>query len=130
MSNRIYRFFFGLLLLLSLYFEMDYLVYAILIITLLEALTNWRIPILISRLRYHNDGDANEGSLGINFKKRIPFDAERAWRITVTLMIAVSYILFPETLWFIPWFIGFAVLGAGVSGVCPVYLGIKWIGFR
>ena len=130
MSNRLYRFFFGLALLLSLYFNATYLVYAIMIIALLEGLTNWRIPVLISRLRYHNDGDANEGSLGIHFKQRIPCDAERIWRLTVTLMIAAGYILFPESLWFIPWFIGFAILGAGISGVCPVFLGIKWIGFR
>ena len=130
MSNRIYRFCFGLILLLALYLELEYLVYAIMIVALLEAITNWRIPLLITRLRYHNSGDANEGSLGINFKQRIPFEAERAWRITVSLMIAVSYILFPDAMWFIPWFMGFAILGAGISGVCPVYLGIKWIGFR
>ena len=25
---------------------------------------------------------------------------------------------------------GFAILGAGVSGVCPILLGTKWVGFR
>ena len=130
MSNRIYRFSYGLTLLIALYFELDYLVYGMLIVGLLEALTNWRIPILFSRMRYQNDGDPNEGSLGITFKQRIPFDAERAWRIVVTTMVAISYIIFPDLLWFFPWFMGFSILGAGVSGVCPGYLGIKWIGFR
>lgn len=130
MSNRIYRLLFGLTLLTALYFELDYLVYGVIIVGLFEAITNWRIPILVSRLRYHNDGDASEGSLGINFKQRIPFDAERAWRISVTAMLAISVFAFPDFLWFFPWFMGFAILGAGVSGVCPVYLGIKWIGFR
>lgn len=130
MSNRIYRFLFGLILLVALYFEADYLVYALIITGLLEGITNWRIPILASRLRYHNDGDANEGALGINFKQRIPFEAERAWRVLVVSMLGITYFVFPDTLWFFPWFMGFAILGAGVSGVCPFYLGMKWIGFR
>ena len=130
MSNRIYRLLYGLILLIALYFEVSYLVYALVIIGLVEAITNWRIPVLISRLRFNNDGNANEGSLGINFKQRIPFDAERAWRIAVSVMMIISYFIFPDILWFFPWFMGFAILGAGVSGVCPVYLGIKWAGFR
>ena len=130
MSNRAYRFLYGLLLLFALYFVVGYLIYALIIIGLLEAITNWRIPVLVSRLRYHNDGDANEGSLGIDFKQNIPFDAERAWRISVISMLGVSYFVFSQSLWFLPWFMGFAILGAGVSGVCPIFLAIKWMGFR
>jgi hypothetical protein len=130
LSNRLYRFIFGLVLLVALYFEAHYLVYAVIIISLVEAVTNWRIPLLVSRLRFHNDGELNEGSLGINFRQSIPFDAERMWRITVVLMLAISYFSFPDTLWFFPWFMGFAILGAGISGVCPIFLGIKWLGFR
>jgi len=104
MSNRIYRLLYGLILLVALYFEVDYLIYALVITGLTEAITNWRIPVLVSRLRYQNDGDPNEGSLGINFKQRIPFDAERVWRILTSIMVVISYLIFPDILWFFTWF--------------------------
>ena len=33
-------------------------------------------------------------------------------------------------LWIVPWFIGFALFGAGLSGICPMVLGLKRLGFR
>jgi len=65
---------------------------------------------------------------------RYNFDSFRAWRISVAIMLGGSYLLLNEqnieVVWFIPWFMGFAILGAGVSGVCPVLLLIRWIGFK
>jgi len=129
-SNRLYRMIFGLTLLLALYFDIDQAVYALVGLAIFEAITNLRIPLLVSRLRYHNDGDPDEGSLGIQFPVRTPFEAERGWRLTVASMLAISVFAFPDALWFFPWFMGFAILGAGVSGVCPMFLAMKWIGLK
>ena len=52
----------------------------------------------------------------------------------VAVVLLTVYALLHEfgydMLWFFPWFMGFAILGAGASGVCPVLLGLKYIGFR
>lgn len=130
MSNRLYRLLYGALLLVALYFEFIVIIYGLIGLAVFEAITNLRIPKLISRLRYGNDGDPMEGTIGIEFKTRTSFEAERGWRISVAAMLALSVFVFPEVLWFFPWFMGFAVFGAGVSGVCPMFLLMKWLGLK
>ncbi len=121
---------FGVILLLALYFDAHQVVYVLVGLATFEAITNLRIPLLVSRLRYHNDGNLDEGSLGIRFHVRTSFEAERGFRLSVAAMIAISIFAYPEALWFIPWFMGFAILGAGVSGVCPMFLALKWAGLK
>lgn len=121
---------FGATLLVALYFDVNQAVYALVALAAFEAITNLRIPLLVSRLRYHNDGDPDEGSLGIRFRRRTSFEAERGFRLSVAAMLAISLFAYPDILWFIPWFMGFAILGAGVSGVCPMFLAMKWAGLK
>jgi hypothetical protein len=130
MSNRFYRLFFGAILLFSLYFEVDVLLYALIGLAAFEGLSNLRIPRLASRLRHGDDGDPGEGCLGIQFRERTSFEAERAWRLLVTLVLAFALFGYPDQLWFLPWFMGFAILGAGMSGVCPMFLLLKSAGLR
>lgn len=130
MSNRQYRLIFGAILLIALYFEHVFLVYFLIGLAIFEAFTNLRLPKVISHLRYNNESTPQEGDIGLNFKVRTTFEAERGWRIIVAAMLILSLIIYPETLWFIPWFMGLATLGAGISGVCPMYLAIKWIGLK
>jgi len=130
MSNRIYRLLFGATLLTALYLDLPPAVYALIALASTEGLTNLRIPRLLSRWRHGHDGDPAEGGLGIDFPRRFGFESERAWRLAVAAMLATSYLLYPGPLWFFPWFMGFAILGAGISGVCPVLLLLKWAGFR
>jgi hypothetical protein len=86
--------------------------------------------LLVSRLRYANDGDPDEGSLGIHFDARTSFEAERGFRLSIAVMLSISIFAYPDVLWFIPWFMAFAILGAGVSGVCPMFLALKWAGLK
>ena len=130
MSNRFYRLLFGALLLIALYFDLQRLIYVLVGMAVLEALTNLRIPLLVSRLRGVESTSLTEGSLGITFTTRSNFEAERGWRLLVAAMLIVSLFIFPETLWFFPWFMGFAILGAGISGVCPMFLALKWAGLK
>lgn len=130
MSNRQYRLFFGALLLVALYFEHTIIIYFLIGLAVIEALTNLRLPKIISLYRHNNSGDPLEGSIGINFKVRTNFEAERGWRITVATILALSIFVYPEALWFMPWFMGLAILGAGISGVCPMFLALKWLGLK
>jgi len=129
-SNRLYRMIFGIALLLALYFELLPLAYALIGLAAFEAVSNLRIPRVLSRLRYGNEGNPGEGSLGIQFKARTAFEAERGWRLMVAGMLALGILFYPDTLWFVPWFMGFAILGAGISGVCPMFLAMKWVGLK
>ncbi len=129
MTNRVYRFLFGAVLVLALYFDQPAVVHGLIAMGLAEGLTGWTVPRLIGRLRGRQP-DPDEGSLGIRFRRSIPFDAERAWRLTVSAALLISYDVFPDALWFFPWFMGFAIVGAGASGVCPMFLTLRWVGFR
>jgi len=130
MSNRLYRLLFGLLLLIALYFDAYPLIYTLVGVAVFEAITNLRAPLLVSRLRGTDASDTTEGSLGITFHTRTDFEAERGWRLLVAAMLALSVFVFPEQLWLFSWFMGFAILGAGISGVCPMFLALKWVGLR
>ncbi|MHB1214704.1 MAG: hypothetical protein ACYCY9_06920 [Thiobacillus sp.] len=128
MNDRTYRLILGALLLLSLYFEIRYLMYALIGLLFFEGVTNLRLPLLLRGSQ--GDAAAEDHLAPIQHSSRFKFEAERAWRLIVATMLLVTYVLFYDTLWFFPWFMGFAIFGAGVSGVCPVLIGVKWAGCR
>ena len=113
-------------MLISLYFELKYLVHLLIALMIFEGITNWRIPLLIKRLRGIPAG------VDINSKSncRINVDAERIWRLFIGITFLVSYVFFPDQLWIVPWFLAFVIFGAGASDVCPGLLAIKKIGFK
>lgn len=132
MSDRIYRALLGTLLLVALYFELPGLILGLIVVMLLEGVTNLRLPLVLGRLSGGEAGCVADGDDFAPARRRLqlPFDAERAWRIVVSVFLILSVFVFTETLWFFPWFMGFAILGAGISGVCPVLISLKYAGFR
>lgn len=128
MSDRTYRLILGTLLLVSLYFEISYLMYFLIGLLFFEGATNLRLPLVLSRLQ--GKSTANGNLAPIQHKGRFGLEAERAWRLIVGLMLFVTYVLFYDEMWFFPWFMGFAIFGAGTSGVCPVLIAVKWAGCR
>ena len=127
MTDRNYRLLFGLAILLTLYFDLTYVLYGLIGLILLEGLTNWRIPLLVSRFK-QKAGTGAPPMESSDFKW--PLHGERAWRLVVGFMLFLTAVLFNEVAWFLPWFMGFAIFGAGVSGVCPVLLGLRFAGCR
>ena len=132
MTDRSYRAVLGTLLLLALYFELPGLILALIVVMLLEGMTNLRLPLVLGRLVGGEGGCVPDGDDFAPARRRLqlPFDAERAWRIVVSLFLILSVFVFAEMLWFFPWFMGFAILGAGISGVCPVLISLRFAGFR
>ena len=131
MSERLYLFFVGVYILIALYFEVDVMIYLLCLLLVLEALTNIRLTTLSQRLLHVS---VPAGLVTFQTHQRFEFDALRAWRISVAAMLGGSFFLLNEydieVVWFFPWFMGFAILGAGVSGVCPMFLAMKWIGLK
>lgn len=130
MTERTFRIILGAVLLAALYFELPMVIYGYITVLLFEGITNWRIPILVSRLS-GGDHQANpECTISPGDNARINFEAERALRLAVAGFLIVSFVVFGKELWFFPWFIGFALFGAGLSGICPMVMGFRWLGFR
>ncbi len=131
MSERVFLFVVGAFILSALYIEIDLLIYGLCAWLVFEAVTNIRLTSLSQKLMKRS---LSPGLTVFQTKQKFDFDAFRAWRIMAPLMLGGSFILLNEyqmeILWFFPWFMGFAIMGAGVSGICPMLLMIRWVGFR
>lgn len=126
MSERFFRIILGVILLVIIYFDSKYAIYTYVAIVLFEGVTNFRIPGIISRVRYGQYPDIRMSTIDTRFN----FEAERALRIAIAVLIIVSYVLYAELLWFLPWFIGIMLVSAGITNICPMFMSFKWLGFR
>lgn len=131
MSERLFLFIVGAYILIALYLGIDLMIYVLSLWLLFEALTDIRITTLSQKLMKKT---VPAGLIVFQSKQRFDFDAIRTWRITVAVLLGGSLLLLKEQnveyVWFFPWFMGFAIMGAGASSVCPVLLFIRWIGFK
>ncbi len=125
MSERVFRLIQGAILLLLLFLQSEALIYGYIALLLFEGITNWRVPILVSKIRYGKFRESTDLEC-----KSIPFDAERALRLVVAGLLIISYILFPSHLWFFPWIVGFMLFMAGITNICPMAMMLRWVGFR
>ena len=127
MTERWYRTIQGVYLLVALYNETDVMIYAFLAVLTFEAVSNFRIPQIVTRLRY-GANSLDEGSeTGSCF---LHVDSERILRVVVFLFLLVSYILIPEAVWFFPWFVAAMLLLAGITNICPMVMLFQYMGFR
>lgn len=131
MSERVFLFVVGVFILTALYFEIDMMIYILCLWLLFEAITNIRLTTLSQKLMRKV---VPAGLTVFHTQNRFDFEAIRAWSITTPALLGGAHVLINEyhieVLWFFPWFMGFAIMGAGVSGICPMILLIRWLGFR
>jgi hypothetical protein len=128
MSERLFRIILGASLLLLLSMQWHDFIYAYIGIVMFEGITNLRVPILISKARYgSNYNDAVKECGGT---EKFSFEAERMLRLLVATFLIVSFVLFNDVLWFFPWFIGVMLLMAGLTNICPMVMGLRWLGLK
>ena len=131
MSERLFLFALGAFILISLYIEIDMMIYILCLWLLFEAIMDIRLTTLSQKLMSRT---IPVGLTVFQTQVRFDFEALRALRIVISVSLAGAFILINEyhidVLWFVPWFLGFAILGAGVSGICPAMLLIRWLGYR
>jgi hypothetical protein len=102
---------------------------------LFEGLTNWRIPTIISRLRY-GKSVTNQPEDSVQIKPTSPvsffknLEAERMMRFVVVLFLLISFFSLPEMLWFFPWYVAGMMIVSGISNICPMVMFLRWVGFR
>ncbi len=128
MTERVFRLFLGVSLLIILFFEWTPLLYVYIVMITVEGLTNWRIPLLISKLRYPDSYREPAANAPRTYKYN--FEAERVFRLVIAAFLIVSCFVFPKTLWFFPWAVGFGLSMAGITGICPISITCKKLGFR
>lgn len=127
MSERNFRIIIGLWLVTGLYFNSIEVIYALVGLLMFEGITNYRVPLIVCKIRY---GSNHPGLEKKPASARISFEAERALRYIVALFISLPLIPGLEFLWWLPWFTGFALIGAGLSGICPMVLALRHAGLR
>jgi hypothetical protein len=132
MTERSFRIILGALLLIALYFDLALLVWTVIGILVFQGITNWRIPMLVSRLRYGPGARLHRccANSPDSAPARIDFESERVLCLLVALILIPTFGPWNAQFWIVPWFIGFALFGAGLSGICPMVLGLKRLGFR
>jgi hypothetical protein len=131
MTERMFLLLVGIYILVALYLENNYLIYGIAAFLVFEGVSGIRLTRLIQKARHVSLGN---GLVDFNSNVRYAIDGLSAWRVFVAITLVSVYVLLHEygidVLWFFPWFMGFAILGAGASGICPVFLVLRWAGFK
>jgi hypothetical protein len=131
MTERMYLLLVGVYILAALYLEKNYMIYGLAVFMVFEGISGLRLTSLIQKARRVS---LSHGMVDFNAKARFAIDGLSAWRVFAALTLVTVNVLLHEygidVLWFFPWFMGFAILGTGASGICPVYLGLRWAGFK
>jgi len=129
MSERTFRLILGATLLLLIYLDSAPLFYGYIGLLFFEGITNWRIPILVNKLRFSQDNNPTLQEAS-NESPRFTFEAERAMRLVFGAVLIVAIFMLPKDLWFITWIIASFLTLAGLVNFCPIVLTLRLIGFR
>ena len=126
-TERWYRLIQGIYLLAALYAESQLMILVLIALLSLEALSNIQLPTIVSRFRYSNNAEMHD-----NLTTWAPFklNSERLLRIVVLFLLVFGCLFFPDTIWFLPWFVAAMLLLAGITNICPMVMMFRFIGFE
>ncbi len=127
MSERNFRVIMGLWLVAGLYLNSIEVIYSLIGLLLFEGITNFRVPLIVCKIRFGSKHTGLEKKPAVS---KISFESERALRFIVALFVSLPLMSGLEFLWWLPWFTGFALIGAGLSGICPMVLALRYAGLR
>jgi len=128
-TERAYRLLIGILIIAFLFFQLNYAIWAIIALMSFEALTNWRVPIIVSKVLYPSD--IIKESESENQKNSVNFEAERMLRWITMALILLGISNYTESmLWYLPWFVGLMLLVSGVTGICPMVMALRKMGLK
>ena len=133
MSERVFRVILGLMLFTALtasaLLESQLPVYIVLAILAFEAITNWRIPTVITHLRHgkNHNSDVNKA---VHNRVMGHFEAERILRVMVMMLVSIPYFTNIQYINILPWFVATALVLAGVTNICPMVMSLRYIGMR
>ncbi len=117
------------ILIYSAYFETMVPIYIFLTLLIFEGVTNLRMTLIINKIR-DKDNTATFSHEGKHQHWINRVDSERALRLIIALLVYVPFLVFPEQLWFLPWFIAGMLILAGITNICPMAMFLKWSGMK
>ena len=120
----------GAWLIIGLFANSPPVIYALVGLLLFEGITNLRVPGLVTRVRSGKSARVINEEDNLSPDVRVSFEAERGLRLIVAILILIAMSSAVDLLWLLPWFVGFALIGAGLSGICPMVLALRWLGLR
>ena len=129
MSERNFRIIMGLWLVIGLYLNAIEMIYFLAGLLIFEGVTNIRVPLMVCKVRFGLKHAGLEKKSSATMYKT-SFEAERALRFLVALFVLLPFADGMEFIWWLPWFVGFALIGAGLSGMCPMVLALRYVGMR
>ncbi len=127
MTERTYRFVLGAVLTLLLYLHIEALQYVYVGVLLWEALTGFRIPLMVSRWRYGANYHEVQGDPATF---RFIFEAERGMRLVFAAVMIAAFFVVTVDYWFISWLVAMMLFLSGLVNFCPMVALLRWIGFR
>ena len=137
MTERTFRMFLGAGLFLLLYISAmtgrTDLIFFYIGLLAFEGVTNWRLPRILSVLKnnFFSTASHRHESLQHDSRRgRIPFEAERAMRLVIVLILVLPLLMDIHILWIVPWFVASMLLLAGVTNICPMVMFFRWLGFK
>lgn len=134
MSERLFRLILGGLLFIALtlsaLLETQIPVYIVLGLIAFEAITNLRVPIIVTRLRYGKNYPQYLDTPTPNDRILGKIEAERFLRVAVIVFVCLPYFITIEYIYFIPWFVATALALAGVTNICPMVMFLRFTGMR
>ncbi len=134
MSERIFRIILGVMIFIALtttaLLETNIPLYIVLGIIAFEALTNWRVPIIVTRIRYGENYKQYLKTPPVNDRLLGKIEAEHFLRIAVIFFICIPFFIPVMYIEFIPWFVATALILAGVTNICPMVMFLRFAGMR
>ena len=134
MSERLFRLVLGGLLwaalITSALYETLAPIYGLVALLLFEGITNWRIPVIIARIRYGKNYREYLDAPACSSRFLGRLEAERMLRFIVVIFVLGSFYIVPDFIWFLPWFVAGMLLLAGITNICPMVMFLRWAGLR
>ena len=115
---------------LSLLLETRIPMYMVIALLTFEAVTNWRIPTIVTRLRYGENYKQYLNTSPPNNRMMSKLEAERILRVAVIAFIYLPYLVTFQYIDFLPWFVATALVLAGATNICPMVMFLKFTGMR
>jgi len=129
MTENTYRLLLGTALILAIYTESKILAYSLVIMTLIEGITNYRVNIVVSKLLLKVYGRAIPHEPESS-KYRYNVAAERVQRIFIGVSFFLIFFIAPQDFWYLNWLFAIAMILSGIVMFCPVVALFRYLGFR
>ena len=126
MSQAMYRFIVGALLLFFLVLDLKLGILFIISFISIEVLFDRLAPNVVNKIR----GLEIDRSFAQNKDYKFNYDTERVFRLCIVFFVLLGTYFLPNQFWFMPWFIALMLFMSGITNVCPMALFLKWMGFR